>query len=351
MIILHLNFNIYKISQYLFKIGFNSYQESGKLVKPAKEPILVNLKNKFEASFLVDNPYWNGTLLHFSGLNATQFYGFAKEGLIDWTIFSSAVLSRFDLYFEPNYNTVNKASTREFLQNCQKNIKQINKDTNLEKNRKGWIFKIGNRKSNHYFRIYETKNSLKFEYEVKGKFLQQCHLLLVENRFKEFEQKLSSKFFISFGKLLPLHYEYTDWLVFKLRPIRKQQIFQSNLNFDYIKSEILIDTKSFIMFLQFLSYVQDLKFDTEYLGEIKYCKFTFRLRDFLEYQNPHFKSTNHYQLQKLKTFFQELQTEVLISSFDDHHFQSLVAIPQVKLEKPRNQKYWIAKIWLMEELI
>ena len=92
------------------------------------------------------------------------------------------------------------------MQNCQKNIKQTNKNTSLEKNRKGWIFKIGNRKSNHYFRIYETKNSLKFEYEMKGKVLQQYHLLLVENRIEEFEQKLSSQFFISFGKLLPLHY-------------------------------------------------------------------------------------------------------------------------------------------------
>lgn len=36
-----------KIADYLFKIGFNSYQESGKLIKPIKEPILVNSKNQF----------------------------------------------------------------------------------------------------------------------------------------------------------------------------------------------------------------------------------------------------------------------------------------------------------------
>ena len=151
-----------------------------------KEPILVNFKNQFEVCFVGDNPYWGGTFLHFSGFNATRFYFFAKEEIIDWTIFSSAVLSRFDLYFEPNYKTADKTSAREFLQNCQKNIKQTNQNTRLEKNRKGWIFKIGNRKSNHYFRIYETKNSLKFEYEMKGKVLQQYHLLLVENRIEEF---------------------------------------------------------------------------------------------------------------------------------------------------------------------
>ena len=189
-----------KIADYLFKIGFNSYQESGKLTKPIKEHILVNSKNQFQVCFVGDNSYWDGTLLHFSGLNATQFYFFLKEQIIDWTIFSSAVLSRFDLYFERNYKTTEKISGREFLQNCQKNLKQTNKNSSLEKNRKGWILKIGNRKSNHYFRIYETKNSLKFEHEMKGKVLQNYHLLLVENRLEEFEQKLSSHFLISFGK-------------------------------------------------------------------------------------------------------------------------------------------------------
>ena len=81
-----------KIANYLFKIGFNSYQESGKLTKPIKEPILVNFKNQFEVRFVGDNPYWDDTLLHFSGLNATRFYFFAREQIIDWTIFSSAVL-------------------------------------------------------------------------------------------------------------------------------------------------------------------------------------------------------------------------------------------------------------------
>ena len=46
-----------KIANYLFKIGFNSYQESGKLTKPIKEPILVNFKNQFEVRFVGDNPY------------------------------------------------------------------------------------------------------------------------------------------------------------------------------------------------------------------------------------------------------------------------------------------------------
>ena len=236
------------------------------------------------------------------------------------------------------------------MQNCQREIKQTNKNINLEKNRKGWILKIGNRKSNNYFRIYEKKNTLKFEHELKGRVLREYHLLLVDNQFEEFEQKLSSHFLVSFGKLLPLNYDYLDWLVLKLRPIRKQTFFQSGLNSDYINSEILMDTKNFIMFLQFLTYVQNLDFEIESLGGIPYRQVTFKVRDFLEFQNPMVKYTNYYQFEKIKKFIQQLQTGLFITSFNNTHFQSLVAIPQVKLEKSSKHKSWVARVWLLEEL-
>lgn len=94
------------------------------------------------------------------------------------------------------------------MENCQRELKQTNKNFSLEKNRKGWILKIGSRRSKNYFRIYETQNSFKFEYEMKGKFLQKHHLFLVLNPLDEFEQKLSSHFLVYFGKLLPLNYSY-----------------------------------------------------------------------------------------------------------------------------------------------
>lgn len=67
------------IAEYLFQLGFNSYQESGKLAKPIKEPILVNSKNQFEVCFVADNLYQSRTLSHFSGSKATRFYFFVKE--------------------------------------------------------------------------------------------------------------------------------------------------------------------------------------------------------------------------------------------------------------------------------
>jgi hypothetical protein len=252
-----------QISDYLFNLGFNTYQQSGKLSKPIKEEILLNSKNKFEAYFVEDNSYWNGTLLHFSGSNAQRFYFFAKEQILDWTVFSPGILSRFDIYFERNSKKTDKSSVKLFLENSYKNSKPKNKNLKLEKNTKGLILRIGNRRSNHYSRIYQTKQGLRFEYEMKGKALQSYYILLVESRLEEFEQEFSSQFIFYFGRLLPLQSCYLDWLTIRLRPFRKQPIFQKGLNSDYIKSEIIIDTKSFVSLIQFLNYAHSLDFEIE----------------------------------------------------------------------------------------
>ncbi len=231
--------------------------------------------------------------------------------------------------------TDDKISPRDFLQYCQKQLQQSNKNVQLEKNAKGCILKIGNRSSNNYFRIYETKNSLKFEHEMKGKSLQNRHSLLISNSLKNFEQELTNHYFQYLGRTLP---------------IRKKIIPQFFLNTDYIESEMNVDTKTFVMLIKFLNYAQYLDFEIQYLYGIPYRQVSFKLRDFLEFQDPTIKPTNHYQLEKIKEFFKKLQKGVLSTSFSDTSFQSLVAIPQIKLEKCSKQKCWVGTVCLVEEL-
>jgi hypothetical protein len=334
-----------KIAKYFFNLGFNSYQESGKASKPIRQPIFVNSRNHHEICFILDNLYWEGILLHFSGLNASRFYLLAKQNIIHWQILDGAILSRFDLYYEREYKPNDKVSGKEFLSVCQKELKPKNRNINLEKNNKGWIFRIGNRRTNNYSRIYEGKNSLRFEHELKGKLLRQYHSLLVENHLEEFEQKLSSYFFIYFGKLLPLQHPYLDWLVVKLRPLRQQLISKDSFNSDYIKTEIKTDPTKFIMLLQFVNYAQSLDYEIKYIEEFSYRVVSFRLQDFLQLQNL---SNNNYQLKKIKDFFEELQTDIYITSFSSTFYQSLVAVPLVRFYKIK--KFWVAKVWLIEEL-
>jgi hypothetical protein len=344
------NINMMQIANYLLKLGFNSYQESGKLAQPIKESILVSPQNKFQALFITEGAYWEGTTLHFSGSNAFVFYMFVQKELIHWTIFSSAILSRFDLYYSRKNKKEDKTSTREFLENSQRDLNQSGRNVSLEKNSKGFILRIGNRRTNNYFRIYEKENSLKFEHEMKGKFLRKYHKLLISNRKQEFEQELCSHFLLSFGKLFSLNfnYPYLDWLVIKLRPTRKQRMFQQGLHSDYIKSEILMDTAAFVSLLQLLNFARSLDYEVEYLGSTAYRKVVFKLRDFYKFQDPSVQSESQYQSRKIKEFFQQLQAGLYATSFSDHEFQSLVIIPQIKFEKC--SKHWIGKVWLVEEL-
>jgi ribosomal protein S24E len=333
------------IADYLFNLGFNSYQESGKSTKPIKQPIFIDSKNQHEISFIHDNLHWKGTLIHFSGLNAAKFYFLAKQNIINWKIFEKAILSRFDLYCERNYKKTDTISGQDFLANCHKELKQKNKNISLEKNNKGFILKIGNRKTNNYSRIYEGKDSLKFEHEMKGKFLQPYHLLFVESNFDTFEQKLSSHFFVYFGKLLPLQYSYLDWLVVKLRPLRQQLIFKDTFNSDSIQSEIKTDPIKLIALLQFVNYAQSLDYEIKDFDDVSYRVVTFKLQDFLQFQN---RSNNKYQLKKIKDFFEELQTDILITSFSSKFYQSLVAVPLVRFDTIN--KFCVAKVWLVKEL-
>ena len=59
-----------------------------------------------------------------------------------------------------------------------------------------------------------------------------------------------------------------------------------------------MDTRNFVILFQFLTYAQHLDFEIECLGGISYRQVTFKVRDFLEFQNPTVKFTNHYQLEK-----------------------------------------------------
>lgn len=182
---------------------------------------------------------------------------------------------------------------------------------------------------------------------MKGKFLQAYHMLLVENHFQKFEHKLSSYFFVYFGRLLPLQHSYLDWSVVKLRPIKKKLNYKDSFNSDYIESELKSDPKKFITFLQFLNYVQSGDYEIKELENISYRVVTFRLQDFLTFQNKDYQN-NRYQLKKLKHFFEELQSGILLTSFSDNYFQSLVAVPFVRFDKI--QKFWVGKVWLVNDL-
>ena len=209
-----------QIAKYFFKVGFNSYQQSGKLATPIKEPILISNTNKFQMCFVKNNSYWTGSLLHFTGSNAFQFYSLLKEQIIDCKILSSGTFSRLDIYHS-RANKEGDECSSDFLLRCFEELQKTNKNVDLNKNFKGYILTINSRKSNNYFRIYQTENSLKFEYEMKGRLIEKFQTLLVENQLEEFEQQISLNFLKNFYTKLPIYSSYLDWLLIKIRKMQK----------------------------------------------------------------------------------------------------------------------------------
>lgn len=341
------------LAKYLFNLGFNSYQKSGKEKRAIVIPIFTSSYNKHDVMFLKDGPFWKGFLVQFPGEIATIFYRLIQDNLIDWRFFSSAVLSRFDLCYCRIIHTSDTISVSDFLQECLKIIQQTNKNVILEKNKKGSILRIGNRRSLNKYRVYQRKNILRFEYEIANeKILQKYQPFLVENQLQQFEFQLFNQYLYFSGKTLPLHYSYLDWLAVKLRPIRKQIIPHSGLKTHYIKRMKFfndIDCKHFFTLLQFLVYVENLDYDVDSLGSTNYRRVILRLQDFLKYQNPNVKSSNHYQIKKLIEFFSKLQGSSLIQFFSDSYYRSLVTIPEVKFQKGKHNS-WIATVWIAEEL-
>jgi len=236
------------------------------------------------------------------------------------------------------------------LEACHKKVRKTNQNVSFEKNQKGLILKLGNRKGNNYCRIYKEKTSLKFEYEMKGRSLQKSYNLFVLNNFEEMELNLTKRFLSYFGKLLPLQNSYLDWLVFKLRPIRKQNNCKLALKSDYIQSEIALNSKILIQFIQFLNYAQNLDYTIANWDGVYYRKVTFIVRDFITYQNSTISSTNRYKLKKTKEFFRDLLTGAVIDSFQSDSFRTLIAIPRIEYEICPKQKYLIANVWMVNEL-
>ena len=176
---------------------------------------------------------------------------------------------------------------------------------------------------------------------MKGRSLEKSYNLLVLNNFEEMEFNLTKRFLSYFGKLLPLQNSYLDWFVFKLHPIRKQNNFQLGLNSDYIRSEIEINRKNLI---QFLNYARNLDYTIVDWNGVSYRKVTFIVRDFITYQNPTISSTNRYKLQKTKEFFRDLLTGAIIDSFQNDCFRTLIAIPRIEYEICSKQKYLLANV-------
>ena len=179
--------------------------------------------------------------IQFPGLSANKFYKLIKKKSIQWEKLTKfgILLSRFDLVYERRNESTDKISIKEFLNSSYIQFQDSHPYKNFvfERNRKGLLLKIGNRKGRRHYHIYtgNHKNSLRFEAEMKGDLIKDFHDLLIASTFdqQDFETRLSYEFFKYSFQLfsLSIHTSHIDWLMNRIRPLQ-------------FKNKLILDTST-----------------------------------------------------------------------------------------------------------
>ena len=352
---------ISQLATYFQSLGFKCYLKKAETTQSRQEYSNNNhFQNKFELDIILNVPFQKEIMqIQFPGSSAKQFYQFIKQKSIQWEKLTpfDIILNRFDLVYQRVNKPTDKIDTQEFINSSYTQFQKSHPSRNLQsqKTQKGLILTIGNRKGNRYYRIYTTENSLRFEAELKGDFIKDFHDLLIAPDFQEqhFETRLSYQYFKYSFELLGSSNQtsHLDWLMNRIRPFqyKNQIIFDDTTVYSHYLNQLAFnqfqEKQHMVTLLRLLVFVRGLKYNTKQLRS-KFRQYSFPLREFQKYNK---QTDNHYQLNKLKHFFELVRENFVIESFTDKHYRSLVTVPEVFVAKSE-QNVWNVEIWIAEEL-
>jgi hypothetical protein len=270
---------------------------------------------------------------------------------LGWNIFQpySLSLSRFDLcYFRETKSTEQKGDLELFMKKCcQKAFLRSKKNiAEYTRNDQGLILRIGSRKSPNHYRVYETRNGLRFELEMKKQILQD---FLFIDHLKNFEDKLTRHFYAHSKKMLLLDDSYTDWLMDYSRKTDKDKPINSLVTSYLISNNLqtIENEKCVFRLLQFLSFSRRYSTYEKDLFSQKYYVIQFPVREFMDFIK--IENKNHYQLKKVIDFLHDLQNNIPpVTIFSDNYFRSAASIPFVEIQK--EHKSLVAKVLIAEQL-
>ena len=119
------------------------------------------------------------------------------------------------------------------------------------------------------------------------------------------------------------------------------------------------------MFLKFLRFTKDLKYDLQKFDNILYRVIIFKVKDFSNVCDSMFKSVNNsYKVSQVKKFLQQLQYSIFVEIFNDSDFMKMLAIEhesivvldslagilRVTIFTPPWSKDLLARVVLMDDL-
>ena len=367
-----------KIVNFFLRLGFNSFDIDKKYRDPVRESIQTNSNNQYEIQFVVNiSRYWNGVCVAFPGNSAALFYQLLKEKKIDWNLFESANINRFDLNYIRPIDPSQDRQVVEFFKQSEPIIKSRKINARINNTKKELSLKIASKRSNRSAKIYDVGRKgqfLKFEMEIRRTLIADYKSDFLTNDFEKIEEFLVREFLSYFSKLLPLKNNYTDWLSYKIRPIvnNTQIAIEPYISTDYIKSDRSklspVSLKNFMMFLKFIKFIrftENLEYQIKEFDGILYRVIIFRVKDFSKICDSMFKSDNDfYKISQVKQFLLQSQRNIFLEIFDDSDFiqtlnlpnkttiemDNLSAISRVTFFKQPSYNYLMTRIVLIDEL-
>ena len=353
--------NTESIAKYLFeKFNFNSTFAKGQN-GTTYDWFYLN-RNQHQVSFreLEYDPssksFWEGTIIHFSGTNAAQFYKIIQAHKFDWNILKlkNASLGRIDIhYFRQSEVTDQEYQIEHFMEKSCQRIRDKSKRRKAHWGRESnaLVLRIGNRSSSNYYRVYQKHNGLQFELELKNQLVKSFQKLLFDNSIQKFEDKLSKHFYWQSFESLNLNSCYMDWLLDWYRKASHNQNTISLLT-TYLKNDNKELTFNFLRFLSFLQNRTKKSYTRSFDDQVYYM-IRFPLSDFTRFIGADHKS--HYQRKKVLQIFEDLKAfqifqiqTLTFQDFDDYEFCSAIIIPYLKVKK--KGRLWTVNVAIAKQL-
>ena len=278
------------------KLELNStFRESDKRVS---QSLISHPKNNFNVLFVrTCLKYWLGTKLIFSGENGTHFYKLIQQNKVNWKILKlgSLTLSRFDVYYFEKINDTDESLVKYFLQNCVKNLeekrKNISYSLSYQKKKGGYLLRIGSRQSSKHLRIYQKRNGLEFELEIKKQETKKLQSFLFSNQLETFEEGYIRCYYDYLWNYLVFDNPFTEWLAVGGRKLRMNRFLSDSLTLSYLKPKLAQDIyqnfdkkPEMLCFIQLLSFLDQRKNKIQILERsLGFVKIQFQAEDFFNF--------------------------------------------------------------------
>jgi hypothetical protein len=348
------------IGEYLFHCAKFNVRQKIAGQSSNSEIVLWDNANEFKCVFVeIEASYWQGSLLNFSGKSAAHFYDLLQKQTLDLTFLDlkSTNLTRLDINYQRRSKKTDP-SQDEFFQEAVKKLEKTDRyiSYNSKKSSGDRILRIGRRPSPRFYRIYSTKDGLKFEFEIKGRTVKSFQEDLFYNRLEDFEKNVSEHFYEYSKRLLPATNSYTDWLIIYRRKVKKETNPKTALVTTYLKSSLSKNQSErdalwkFFQLVTFIGSLKDAQKTKKILSHQVYYEINFQLQEFVQFTGVR---TNMYQLKKAKEFleiFYNLQkNQGVINQISETSFRSFVAFPALSLRKIGKAHKWTVSFSMAEE--